>query len=106
MKFVLRGFMQIDPLNSANALPALAPVSKLEQQAAQQQIVTAVRALNKSELYGQDRQLQFSRDPDTHMPVVKVIQPGTGEVIDQIPAEQVLKAYESLMQMEDKGARK
>ena len=87
--------MQIDPVNSLNALPGMEPVRN-EDSTITRQLATAVTALNKSGLYGQDRQLQFSRDPGTKAVVIKIVQPSTGEVIDQIPPETVLEALKSL----------
>jgi len=89
--------MQIDPLNSLNPLPAMEPVRN-EDPTFTRQLATAVTALNKSGLYGQDRQLQFARDPDTKTVVIKIVQSTTGEVIDQIPPETVLEAFKSLGQ--------
>jgi len=68
------------------------------------QLATAVRALNQSELYGQDRQFQFSRDPGTHQFIIKVLDPATGEVLDQIPPEQLLQAFDNLQQLGEKEA--
>ncbi|PWU01505.1 MAG: hypothetical protein C5B51_22685, partial [Terriglobia bacterium] len=76
--------MQIDPLNSPS--PVAAPTPQPHEDPAQfRQLVTAVRALNKSELLGDDRELQFARDPGTRMPVIRMVHPNTGEVIEQIP---------------------
>jgi uncharacterized FlaG/YvyC family protein len=94
--------MQIDPLNSLNALPAVEPVRN-EDPAITRQLATAVRALNQSGLFGQDRQLQFARDPTTKTVVIRVVQPNTGEVIDQIPPETVLEAFKSLGQPQAMG---
>jgi uncharacterized FlaG/YvyC family protein len=89
--------MQIDPLNSLSAVPAVEPVRN-EDPAITRQLATAVRAINQSGLYGQDRQLQFARDPDTKTVVIKIVQSNTGEVIDQIPPETVLQAFKNLGQ--------
>jgi len=97
--------MQIDPLSSLSAAPAIEPVRN-EDPAVTRQLATAVRAINESGLYGQDRQLQFSRDPGTKMMVIKIVQPNTGEVIDQIPPETVLRAFESLEQLQTKESQK
>lgn len=99
--------MQIDSVNSVRvaAAAAAAPVG-YQPPANFKQLVTAIRALNKSELYGQDRQLQFARDPGTRMMVIRVVRPNTGEVIEQIPSEQVLRAFESLEQLNDKESKK
>ena len=97
--------MQIDSVNSVKVVAAATPVG-YEPPANLKQLVTAIRALNKSELYGQDRQLQFARDPGTRMMVIRVVRPNTGEVIEQIPSEQVLRAFESLEQLDDKESKK
>ena len=97
--------MQIDSVNSVKVVAAATPVG-YEPPANMKQLVTAIRALNKSELFGQDRQLQFARDPGTRMMVIKVVRPNTGEVIDQIPSEQVLRAFESLEQFSEKESAK
>lgn len=97
--------MQIDPLNSLNALPAVEPVRN-EDPAITRQLTTAVRALNQSGLYGQDRQLQFARDPRTRMMVIRLVQPNTGEVLDQIPPETVLQAFAALEQLQAKDTQK
>lgn len=91
--------MQIDPLNSLNAVPAVEPVRN-EDPSITRQLTTAVRALNQSGLFGQDRQLQFARDPDTKTVVIKIVQSNTGEIIDQIPPETVLQAFKNLGQTE------
>jgi len=89
--------MQIDPLNSLNALPGVEPVRN-EDPTVTRQLTTAVRALNQAGLYGQDRQLQFARDPQTKAMVIQVVRPSTGEVIDQVPPQTVLEAFRNLEQ--------
>jgi uncharacterized FlaG/YvyC family protein len=54
-------------------------------------VVAAVQALNKTEMLGTDRELQFARDEVTKRPVIRILSRSTGEVIDQIPSEQVLR---------------
>ena len=98
--------MQIDPLNSVNMVAAPSPVANTQDPAQVRQLVTAVRALNKSEMFGDERQLQFARDPGTRMPIIRIVQPNTGEVIEQIPPEAVLRAFESLEKMDEKGSQK
>jgi uncharacterized FlaG/YvyC family protein len=97
--------MQIGSVNSTNPVPstATAPVEN-DQSTNVRQLATAVRALNQSELYGQDRQFQFSRDPSSHQVVIKILDPSTGEVLDQIPPEQLLQAFDNLQQLGEKKA--
>jgi len=60
------------------------------------QVVQAVKALNKSEMFGQDNGLEFHRDTDANQWVVKVVSRSTGDVISQIPPEYVLRLAEEL----------
>lgn len=93
--------MQIGSVNSLMPAPPVDPTSANNQEPAQvRQVATAVRALNQSGMYGQDRELQFAKDPGTKTMVIKVVQQQTGEVIEQIPPEEVLRAAEALRQLE------
>ena len=93
--------MQIGSVNSLMPAPPVDPTPATHQAPVLlRQVTTAVHALNQSGLYGQDRELQFARDPGTQAMVIKVVQPQTGEVIEQIPPEEVLRAAEALKQME------
>jgi uncharacterized FlaG/YvyC family protein len=56
----------------------------------------AVNAVNQSELLGFDRELRFARDPMTKLPIVQILNRGTGEVIVQIPSEFILGLAEML----------
>ena len=60
------------------------------------QVIAAVHEVNKSELMGEVRQVSFTRDPDTHKPVIQIIDESTGEVLDQLPPESFLKLAEQL----------
>ena len=92
--------MQIGPTSSMMPAPPVDPNPATNQDPAfLKQVSTAVRALNQSELYGQDRELQFARDPKTKTMVIKVVQQQTGEVLEQIPPEEVLRAAAALQQL-------
>src|SRR5581483_4026736 len=93
--------MQIGSVNSLMPAPPVDPTPANNQEPMlAKQVATAVRALNQSGMYGQDRELQFARDPGTKTMVIKVVQQQTGEVIEQIPPEEVLRAAEALRQFE------
>ena len=92
--------MQIGSVNSLMPAPPVDPTPAAKQDMMlQKQVTTAVRALNESGMYGQDRELQFARDPGTKTMVIKVVQQQTGEVVEQIPPEEVLRAAEALKQL-------
>jgi uncharacterized FlaG/YvyC family protein len=79
---------------NTQALPA-SPTPVSAQAASQsRQVVQAVKALNKSEMFGEENGLEFAKDPDTQRLVVKVVNRSTGEVISQIPAEYILRLAE------------
>jgi uncharacterized FlaG/YvyC family protein len=59
-------------------------------------VQNAMNAINESELLGFDRELRFSRDPQSKLGVVEVLQRSTGEVIVQIPSEFILNFAENL----------
>jgi uncharacterized FlaG/YvyC family protein len=93
--------MQIGAVNSLMPAAPVDPTQTTKPEPEQlKQVAAAVRALNQSGMYGQDRELQFARDPGTKSMVIKIVQQRTGEVIEQIPPEAVLRAAEALKQLE------
>lgn len=78
--------------------PAAATPLKDETVTQNRQVVQAVKALNKSEMFGEENGLVFQRDPDTRRLVVKVVNRSTGDVVSQVPAEYVLRLAEDLKQ--------
>ena len=59
--------------------------------ATNRQIVKAVQMLNQSELLGDDRELEYRRDPKTGQMVVQTVSRENGQVLDQIPLEVLLR---------------
>lgn len=96
--------MEISPLSGTSLIVPVDPTPKSQQEAATRQIVSAVQALNKSELFGENRQLQFTRDDVTHRVIIKIVNRKTGETIDQIPSETVLRMGAELPMNQVKGA--
>jgi uncharacterized FlaG/YvyC family protein len=77
-------------------LHAPAPAIPADKAAENREVVQAVRAVNGAELFGQDSELMFQKDPITQRMVVQLVNPKTKEVISQIPAEYVLRLAEDL----------
>ena len=96
--------MEINPLSGISLTVPFDPTPKSQQEAAPRQIVSAVQALNKSELFGENRELQFTRDDATHRVIIRIVNRRTGETIDQIPPEKVLQMLADLNQQDDEGA--
>ena len=84
--------MDISGINrSTAAAPASVPTAPAEQQTQNREVIQAVKALNGAEMFGQNNELQFQKDPQTHRMVVKIVDRKTKEVISQIPPEYVLQ---------------
>jgi uncharacterized FlaG/YvyC family protein len=80
------------------ASPAVATPISADTASQNRQVVQAVKALNKSEMFGEDNGLDFQTDPVSRRLVVKVVNRTTGEVISQIPPEYVLRLADDLKQ--------
>ena len=85
----------INPLTSALAA-SLAQQNQAEKPGEHRELIQAVRALNKAEVFGQSQELQFLMDRETRKPVLKIVDRETGEVVSQIPAERVLRLARKL----------
>ena len=55
------------------------------------EVVAAVHKLNKSDYTGPTRELTILLDPKTRRPMVRIVDKETGEVVQQIPPEYVLR---------------
>ncbi len=54
-------------------------------------LIQAVRKVNEAELMGQDNELSYQVDRDTHRVILRLVNRKTNEVIRQIPPEYVLQ---------------
>jgi uncharacterized FlaG/YvyC family protein len=61
-----------------------------EKTAENKQVIQAVKAINATAMMGQDSELTFAMDAQTHRPVVRIVDRKTNQVIEQIPPEVVL----------------
>jgi len=74
------------------------PKDSIQIQAANREVIQAVRAVNASDKLGDKNELTFSLDRHTRRPIVKIVNRDTKEVVEQIPSEQVLLLAENLGQ--------
>jgi uncharacterized FlaG/YvyC family protein len=83
---------------SHSVQPVAAPVetARPDQAAENRDVVRAVKALNGSEMFGEENELTFQRDPATQRMVVRIVNRTTNEVVTQIPPEYVLRLAEDL----------
>jgi uncharacterized FlaG/YvyC family protein len=83
--------MDVNALNRiTQALPAAATAIPVDKAAENREVVQAVKALNNTEMFGQNNDLVFQKDPQTQRMVIKIIDRKTKDVISQIPPEYVL----------------
>lgn len=91
--------MQIGQLPASNtAAPTGSAVPDRTNTAreANQNIASAVKTLNDSQLAGNNREFSISIDPQSKQPVVQIVDSETHEVIDQIPSKYILDVAASL----------
>ena len=94
--------MDVNVMNRiTQAMPAVATPVPVDAATENREVVQAVKALNKTEMFGQDNDLVFQRDPQTQRMVVKVVNRATKDVISQIPPEYVLRLAEDMKRHQD-----
>lgn len=81
---------------AASSIAAAFASQATDRRSEQREIIQAVRAVNRSEMLGNDNELKFVLDPDTRRPVVRIVNRETGEVLNQIPPERVLRMAQDL----------
>lgn len=81
-------------LGIPHGLPqAISPSERAPQKT---ELIEAVKAINRAELFGFDNELTFVMDPDTHRPIMRIINRDTREVVRQLPSEYVLRLARDL----------
>jgi uncharacterized FlaG/YvyC family protein len=91
--------MEITGVNGLGQGPvtAAAPAPPDPAQAAENRnLVKAVKAVNSAETFGDQNELSFTLDRNTHLPVIRIVDRATKKVVDQIPPEYVLRLAEEL----------
>lgn len=83
--------MDIGPMNHNSALPAAAPGIPADRAAENREVIQAVRAVNNAAWFGDQNELTFQMDLRTHRMLMRVINRNTREVVDQYPAEYILR---------------
>ncbi len=83
---------------SGPAAPASVPTAPVEANRQDREVIQAVKALNGAELFGEQNELEFRRDPQTQRMVVRLVDRNTREVMSQIPPEYVLELAADMRQ--------
>lgn len=80
--------MGIGPLTLNNNHVNIAqPVEPLLRQPEKKEIIEAVRAVNKAELFGQENEVTLVLDRRSQKMLVRIVNKETGELVRQIPSE-------------------
>ena len=89
--------MDTSSINLAAPIGAPAQTSFPQPPSADQRaLIQAVKAVNGAELLGQDQELTIVLDRATRRALVRIVSRQTGEVIEQIPPEYVLRMAEEV----------
>ena len=70
--------------------PAPAPI-QTDRLAENREVIQAVRALNATELFGQNNELTFLLDRETQRAIIRLVDRKTKDILRQIPPEYVLR---------------
>ena len=76
--------------------PATSYVSSSASPVNQSVLAQAVQAVNNSDLLGPENELTFVVDKAAHMVVIRLVNKDTREMIEQIPAQDVVRIAEEL----------
>jgi flagellar protein FlaG len=89
--------MDVTAINRiAQSAPTTAAVVPADWSGPSRDVVQAVKALNQTEMFGQDNELEFQRDQVSRRMVIRVVNRKTEEVVSQVPPEYVLRLAEDL----------
>jgi flagellar protein FlaG len=86
----------VNPLAANLGVPREEPAAPGPPAQERQALIQAVRAVNAAELFGHNNELTFVLDRATRRAIVRIVDRKTREVVDQIPAEYVLRMAEEL----------
>lgn len=79
---------------SSHISAAAQTVEPRQSPAAQKELIQAVKAVNASGMMGEENELTFIIDRKAGIAVVRVVNKESGDVVLQIPNEQVVKMAE------------
>lgn len=88
------GSLTVTHSSGAGEAGAATGVLTPQQITEQRELIKAVKALNKTDLFGYNSELTFIFDRNSHRALVRVIDKQTHEVVMQIPPEYVIRMAE------------
>jgi len=89
--------MDISSVQNTHVLVTPAEPTDQAKQKEQRDLIQAVQALNSAATFGNDNEVTFFFDRNTHKTVIKIVNKETREVVRQIPAASVLKMAQEII---------
>jgi len=83
--------MEIGPLNRVSMTASTAAAAIADDWVLMRQMVAAIRGLNRPELLEQGREYLLRRRAEGRKPMVDLVDHATGEVLDELSPEDVLR---------------
>lgn len=83
--------MEIGPLNRVSISAPVAADAVQESLGLMPELVVAIRTLNRPEFLERGREWKLRRRAVGRRPMVEVVDRETGEILDELPPEQVLR---------------
>ena len=93
--------MEIGPLSRVSISAPVAPDAMQESLGLTQQLVAAIRGLNRAEMLEQGREFKLHRRAAGKRPMVDLVDRETGEVLDELLPEDILRMVRELGQEQD-----
>ena len=88
--------MEIGPLSRISVSAPVAADAVPENPVLMRQLIAAIRGLNQPEFSEQGREFKLRRRAPGRRPMVDVVDRETGEVLDELPPEEVLRMMAEL----------
>ena len=93
--------MDITGINGLGLGAVMAPAPVTPDPAENRDIIQAVHALNAAQYFGDNNELTFLLDRQTRLPVIRIVNKKTKEVVNQIPPEYILRLAEEFRQQNE-----
>jgi len=88
--------MEIGPVNRVDISAPVASPASQDWTMNDRQVVAAIQWLKQTEWLGQERELMYRHDQKTGRFVIQIVERQTGDVVDQIPPESIVRLVTEL----------
>ena len=90
--------MGISPLHFSTPSPTAQVAAPVASASATREVATAVQVLNQNGAAGLGREFSIAIDAKTKVPVVRIVDSNTNELIEQIPSQYILDLAQQITQ--------